>query len=356
MAAQVWVPSWVNFKMEFMMRPAVLTIFEGLKSLNRSVSLHKKQSDLNLIRDLQPGDVLIWVGVGALTTMEAHVLNHTVDGVMVVFYSTEAFFAHSCRAKQSLPVHEIWEYSMSNIHHCARVASLPYRYVPPGYVPRKHLPAATAYAKPNTLAFLGSNAGFYDKRRACLRAVAHHLMVADRGGSHDETPHVRNMSHCARDFCAPMNCTSSCALRVHQSTYADNSLDTLLRSGAAFLNVHKACNLSATSSVASCEAFRFSPLLSAGAAVFSEHCHPGDEEQYEDLVTFLPIKKLGAAVVDYWRDESPNAMQQRTNLFATRFAPAAIFERAGIPAALNANRIRSLRVQRTVGPYVVYKE
>ena len=57
-------------------------------------------------------------------------------------------------------------------------------------------------------------------------------------------------------------------------------------------------------------------------------------------MTFLPIKKLGAAVVDFGAMDRRTQCSNETNHPPRR--TGGHLRRAGIPAALNANRIRSL--------------
>ena len=116
--------------------------------------------------------------------------------------------------------------------------------------------------------------------------------------------------------------------------------DYELNRSSTFLNVHKACAINSSTSAAACESFRLAPLLSAGAIVFSEHCHRDDEHEYAGLVHFAPVPELGPAVVATWQHEAPGGLilgaSERAALFARRFAPAVIFERAGVTDLLAA--------------------
>ena len=119
---------------------------------------------------------------------------------------------------------------------------------------------------------------------------------------------------------------------------------------STYLNLHKACGWAASvghehepseGPTAGCESFRLSELLASGANVFSEHCYPADEKEYEGLVQFLPIEAIAPAVFATWQQdpaaERARAIERR-RLFAKRFDPAAIFERAGLANALASHR------------------
>ena len=141
---------------------------------------------------------------------------------------------------------------------------------------------------------------------------------------------------------------------------------------STYLNLHKACGWAASvghehepsdGPTAGCESFRLAELLASGANVFSEHCYPADEKEYEGLVQFLPIEAIAPAVFATWQQdpaaERARAIERR-RLFAKRFAPAAIFERAGLATALASHRrlqlvwtlpgIHNLYVNRTERP------
>ena len=138
---------------------------------------------------------------------------------------------------------------------------------------------------------------------------------------------ARESSACVHGFCAGANCAAlGCSLRLRNTAYDEASFDRQLQAGETYFSVHKHCNLTAVSSFMACESFRFAPLLSAGALVFSEHCHPEDERAYEGLVQFATISELGWQVDGEWRRLQSTA-PQRAAIFAQRFAPASILTR-----------------------------
>jgi len=188
------------------------------------------------------------------------------------------------------------------------------------------------------MVFIGSMNVWYDKRRSCVREVARGLMLAHTNG----TEPAANVTMCSKYFCQHEQCAASCRLQLRGHLLSDQGWTQELSSASTFLNVHKACYTNRSQSDAACESFRLAPLLSAGAMVFSEHCHRSDEREYTGLVHFAPVVQLGAAAVASWRQEAIDGIilgpRKRAAAFAERFAPAVIFERAGITAMLAAHR------------------
>ena len=108
-----------------------------------------------------------------------------------------------------------------------------------------------------------------------------------------------------------------------------------------FVNMHKLCdypdetqrapNSSALHQQA-CEAFRFAQILEAGGMIFSERCEPADEAEYAGLVRFSPLAEIGSRALAWWGEGGGHARDtlERAERFAERFAPSAIFRRAGL--------------------------
>lgn len=342
-SAQIWVggsslPSSRKHgdrkaKFHFMYRPALLTLQAGLHSAGITASINY---DLRLLRPalkgISPADLFIWVGVLDLDDTGAFALhNLTVRGVLTVYYSTEADAWHSCAEKQKLIVREVWEYSRSNTLCCNGVYRKPWRFVPPGFIPGGQLARPAAEQQ---LVFIG-NTRAYDKRQRCLEQIDLGLKLTRASRA---LPHIA--ARCESSYCALPDCGNySCPLRISSTAHSNLSWSLELQRTSTFLNLHKACNYSAAHTAA-CETFRFASLLSAGAAIVSEHCHSADEADYEGLVNFAPVADLAAAATASWRDHARGAtsVHERAALFAKRFSPAAIFERAGITAMLAAHQ------------------
>ena len=325
-------------RLKFYYRPAMQTIVRGLQSANVTSQLgYDVRHAAKLAPELTHRDIFIWIGAAGLDELNSTLYSMTQRGVYTIFYSTEADFGHVCADKMTLHVREVWEYTQSNVECCVgRAGSKVWRYVPPGYIPR---PLAADAGSSSRLTFIGSTVIWYDKRRACLREVARGLMT---GFNNSGTPIAHsNFTRCSKSFCA--QCAEFCPFHLKSSIGDDKGWDKEMQVSSSFLNVHKACNSSATSSNAACESFRLAPLLSAGAMVFSEHCHESDEREYAGLVHFGQVKTLGGAAVAAWRGQTAAdrmGPRERAAAFAERFAPAAIFERAGVTAMLAARTRR----------------
>lgn len=367
-------PAWSKL-ISYMMEPAVYTLQAGFEASNYSTILGRGPLSLiqsDLLSKLGPGDVFVWVGVANLEWRENRTATTyfvrdvfrslTARGVLTVFYSTESYLHMTCAAKRSLPVREIWEYTRANELCCpddpdaARV-----RYVPPGYHPRKviagsrgpdqwALKQSQVLQRPQVpkLVFFGSYNAWYWMRFACLRHVTNTLLSG--WGLNEDIG-----EQCASTLCEKCNATEQprCPFAPAHSAMDDYHWDGTVANNHFFLNVHKVCDWATnehdpmSTSNASCESFRLAALLSAGAHVFSERCHPADEQEYGDLVRFVPIQNLSDEVIASWRaaDEKKGpgptllaAAEERARRFAIRFAPGTIFARAGITDLLAAHR------------------
>ena len=351
----------------FMMAPAAQTVRAGLEANGFQTMMGNGPFDLLKSGELErlgAGDVFVWVGVGNLEWkldkqgsqmwVRDALRNMTAKGVFTVFYSTESYLSMACAEKRMLPVREIWEYTQSNVHCCPDdPAAARVRYVPPGYVPRgafagSNSPVA-ASAKPPRLVFFGSGSPWYWLRNKCRAHVTEGLAAEWARGEEASASAAATLSkQCVYSGCTMCN-SSYCPMQNYYGIDTDAAWDKVVGRQRYYLNVHKACSWGLTNSEpvapsnASCESFRLASLLSAGAEVFSEHCHPADEAAYEGFVRFLPIDDVPAAVYSAWRAaQSSSSRDQgakaRAEHFARRFAPAAIFERAGLPAVLSAHR------------------
>lgn len=368
-------PDWSRL-IHFMMLPAVQTVQAGLEANGFATTLGGGPLELlhsAVLRELGVGDVFVWVGVGNLEwTFAANdtrmvvrdvMRNLTAKGVLTVFYSTESFLSMPCSEKRALPVREIWEYTRSNVLCCPDDPStVRVRFVPPGYVARSTLAGATRATgsapvrrvadrpdAPPRLLFFGSVVQWYWLRKRCMVRIAQDIVNGWATGNERSARAAAALNRqCLVTACDQCN-ASLCPIVIKHSMSEDSHWDATIGKHLFHLNVHKACEFGLTLSDpsaalnVSCESFRIATLLSAGADVYSERCHPTDEQEYEGLVRFLPIEKLSASVLDAWRSDPLGELagaraRERVKLFARRFAPAALFERAGLPAALAAHR------------------
>ena len=348
-------PSY-NKLVSHMFEPAVRTLEAGFSASQLATIVGHGPIELirrNIVSALQPGDVFVWVGAANMEWAESkHVapfvnmvlFNLTRLGVLTVYYSTEANEHHPCDEKRRLPVREIWEYTRKNAICCPdEPTRVRVRYVPPGFSGRRVVAASHLQpTAPLTLAFFGSASSVYDERKACLEHITRGLVV----GLPNSLPASCVATACLRK-CGKHHCPLKTLHRIDTEVAWNNSL----AAHSVFLNVHKACEWGAERrdsylpSTASCESFRLADLLSSGAEIVSEHCHPADEREYYGLVTFLPIPKVSTAVLAAWaeRDKAHERAHMRMTEFKTRFAPVRIFERAGITTLLATLRERRSR-------------
>jgi len=299
-------------KLHTIFEPVVLTLLAGAKAYsgidsikveNHSVDCRARNS-CNKIEQLvamvHPGDMVVWVGERGndLVPWSRLRLNGTV---YVVFYQTEVWGSPTCAFSSPGPVDEVWDFSWHNIESCqaspnfSHAATL--RYVPLGalsYGPR------VAHSDPaGPLCFLGAFKN-YKRRKACLAAVSSEL------GS---------------------------AFEKHDDVWKDSAYEALLKRHDIFLNIHNYC-MDGHNPVT----FRVARLLNARGIVISERCHPKDEIEFDGIVTFVntTVSWPAALAAAYNRTaampahERTSLAARRHRLWTKRFAPATIFERAGL--------------------------
>ena len=263
------------------------------------------------------GDVFIWIGPTGSGSPPWHKLHQR--GVRTVYFQTEP--TDRCEMAQvSLDdLDEIWEFSWHNFDACApRLREgLTLRYVPLGFstppvVNVAAEPPLAAAATHADLLFFGYP--FYmSGRRVCFDALKHRL--GDR-----------------------LNATWSLWNATEFEAWWDASGRT-----AVHLNLHKACERAHNPVV-----FRTAVLLSRGAHVISERSYAKDEAEYAGLVHFAAVSEmprvLDAVLGNASRRDgaltssvptSPVSRRLRSSadiarLYARRFSPRRIFERAGV--------------------------
>ena len=269
----------------------------AMRSMMRSMF----NGDSNSIRP----DVFIWIGPVGSEAPSWQMLNRR--GVKTVYYQTEP--SDGCNFGSTDHVQELWEFSWHNFDMCKpRLPKrMTMRYVPLGYnePSAASIAAATAAESPTTpaeLIFFGYP--FYKSGRA------------------------RCYGQLQRTLGERLNAT--------WSIWREADFETWWRDSgrwAAHLNLHKHCENNHNPVV-----FRTSFLLSRGAIVVSEHSYARDEREYDGLVHFARVKELPEVldrvlVARRNGDTRASAIQLRSQtrkLYAERFAPQRIFERARV--------------------------
>ena len=122
------------------------------------------------------------------------------------------------------------------------------------------------------------------------------------------------------------------------NVWTDAEYAQLMREHDLFLNLHKGCDDRHNPIT-----FRVSNILNAGGLVISERAFEHDERAFEGLVSFVDTTATNLTGVEqeYHRLARMSATERaalgarRRALFMERFAPARIFERAGIYSLLD---------------------
>lgn len=308
-------------RLGFMYWPVMSTLLEGFRHTDAAVAVGVGFSlayHEELAR-LRRGDMLVWVGINGRNSQPWRELRSR--GVRTVYYNTEPVDAPGmcvrghvvdevCSSHAGLctapgttqdPARprvflQVWDFSHFNLERCARRSRYGkpprrQRFVPPGYV-RSALPVRDGASR--SLLFFGALAPA--GRGACFGALKSRL-----GARLQRTYAVWNAS----------------------------ALDDLMRRYDVFLNLHKGC---ATRGPVT---FRNAVLLNAAKLVLSERAHPADEREYEGMLTFAEQPAIVAAYERLLASDVRAARYRAHAIFARRFAPRALFERAGIYAEWN---------------------
>lgn len=334
----------VGHRLEFMYKPVIDTLTDGftdvparvleavgkprvvhgygVRSLSTFAAGLRRESlgstghgrDATRALPLGNGDTFVWIGpVGSGTPPWVELRRL---GVRTVYFQTEP--ADGCQFAQS-NAQEIWEFSWHNFDACARQLpdGITLRYVPLGFhaPPARELSTTKAALPPrgrhNELLFFGYP--FYKSGRGLCYAQL------------------------ARALGARLNATWMVwTLEDFEAWWATHG------QWAAHLNLHKTCESQHNPVV-----FRTALLLSRGATVLSERAYWRDEQEYAGLVRFGRVQEL-ATMLDAALDSPPginrgssagsvvtttamHALQTHAHvakLYAERFAPQRIFERA----------------------------
>lgn len=268
---------------------------------------------------LGAGDVFVWLGPTGSEVPAWAAMRRA--GVRTVYYQTEP--ADRCALARSRP-DEVWDFAWHNLDACRPrlPPGIVLRYVPLGFVPPPPpaTPVQTAAPREGAeaeLLFFGYP-HFKSGRRWCYERLGKRLG-------------------------ARLNATWSVwSAEGFEAWWAARG------QWSVHLNLHKSCE-SAHNPVV----FRAALLLSRGAAVLSERAYPKDEEEFRGLVHFGAVDALPAMLDGLLHRSDAPALPRRSDgralqtrrevaaLFAERFAPRRIFERAGLYRELLAARNRS---------------
>lgn len=347
-------------KIKFILEPAMSTLLAGVLAYKHARHLKvvhghvmtRTTRTVALLQQLGSGDVFVFVGVAGLCSIPFIDLRRR--GVYTIHYQTEP--VDHCMLMTNM-VDELWDYGHHNIDACARegprrvIGKGDYcnkahrastrvplqRYVPPGALPSVQV--MHAEAQPH-LSFMGQTQYNARLRLQCWSNLSVALASRDprhgqwRYTSRGRRPMVinRELAHAPPPYISMTN-------RV----WSDAEFAQLMGRFSVFLNMHKNCG-SAHEPV---EVFRVNKLLSAGGLVISERSYPKDEQEFEGIVSFAD--GMAGVAEEYLRlAHMPKAEREtlagaRAARFVARFAPARIFERAGIYARFDELFAASIR-------------
>lgn len=246
-------------------------------------------------------------------------------GVYNVYYQSEPLASFQPPPQMAGNVTEHWDYSHKNmaVVHAAASAAMGQGAPHQRFVPVGSLPSPQAVVAD-------------DGRSHMAHAVF--LVKATSGSRGDCFKYLRK--HLGRRV-----------VRV-SGVWSAKALGELLRTHWLFLNIHKRCNLEGGQPLEP----RVGMLVNAGAMVMSERAHPEDEAVFAGMpavifcnVSAVPreYKRLSALPVG----ERRRRVAESQRLFAERWAPLRIMQRAGIVDLVAAlGRQKAVGRSRTPGP------
>lgn len=271
-------------------------------------------------------------------------------GAITVYYQTENpntryyFCADPLLAgdgKRSAPagLDEVWTFTRKGPDSCGNASRRP--HVPWGSASGEH--PAWRYVPP----------GFASAVANCeIRDVLNATRTLTFLGKVDASMEAACRSYCwtylnQRD---PLFRTNRSILRKMNDVWGPEEFEQLFRNNAIFLNLHKMCRRPQGSfctyrddpnvnSVLAPQgnAVRLSQILNARRLTLSERSYWRDEQEYEGLVRFAPLEKIGDEFVRAQRElralgpDGTNAFfETQSRIFAKRFDPVNIFLRAEI--------------------------
>eukprot|EP00928_Gymnodinium_smaydae_P040950 TRINITY_DN2772_c0_g3_i1.p1 TRINITY_DN2772_c0_g3~~TRINITY_DN2772_c0_g3_i1.p1 ORF type:complete len:393 (-),score=67.40 TRINITY_DN2772_c0_g3_i1:114-1292(-) len=312
--------------MEYMYEPAISTLRVAFETdaqsidvlLPTSVSGNMRDTQIRLFEEFEEqtanlgrGDIVIFVGwkvrlVGSL----AQVPKLREKGIYTVFYNADPSSFCQLDATQ---VDEIWDFSHKNIRNCANQSVAypdrpgpPQRFVPLGALETPTVTydseSADAQASGQRMNSLGH---IWSERKECFAKLE--SMIAEK----------------------------NLKLEMTKDVWADDAYKALLNTTDIFLNMNHRCDKEGNLAEDERDEvfWRVPKLINAHGLVISEPCWPRDQEEFAGVVDFVPFGQIAQKYAEL--AALPAAARQRlgderAKLFAEKFAPKTIFERASI--------------------------
>ena len=301
--------------------------FCGVNSWGHVLGGHK--SFRGLLNATRPGDIFIWVSE---SLREAPLRNISASGARIVHYQTENVgfqYNKECNLTHGFTNHvngsepeirllrlvdEVWSYDWRNVESCL-AGGVVARYVPPGAV-SELLPSANL-SMADELLFLGKvNRG--TPRAACVRLIGENLtLLASKSGA------------------------KSSRITTVKTAFSDTAQAAIFKRASAFLQLtqEKVCVgrgvparwQNRVGAATGLDTFRVVPLLRHRAFVIGHRTNPRDEQEFSGIVSF--VDDIAAELVRFRAmrlEERARLVEERCSSFRQRFAPHAVFERAGV--------------------------
>ncbi|GAB5371372.1 hypothetical protein AAMO2058_001574100 [Amorphochlora amoebiformis] len=308
--------SSIPYVVRYIPQPQFLKVLETIQNDEEHQGLAAKlvlgeHSPMPHLRDhVSDGDVVVWIGPLAFP-WEA--LSHRK--VYLVHAQMEPLGLHGCDfgfiLKSAEHVHEMWHYSLRNKRIMETTCKdgispdVVHRYMPIAYDPFMTKIVQKDASNPgldsSKITFLGALE--FGNRRECWDIIV-------KTSPND----IKSLYNTRYDlFSAPQ------------------LKSFLKRSGGLYLNIHKECLHEQENQ--SCEGVRFATLLSAKGLVFSQPCSSVDQAEYEGLIDFLDIHRMGhriQQIINVPVHERQEIADMRARMFKERFDAFRIFTMNGV--------------------------
>ena len=308
--------------------------FCGVNTWARVVGGH--QSFRGLLNAVRPGDIFIWVSE---SLRDAPLHDLSAKGARIVHYQTEnvgsrknmecnlthGFTKAKSRNVSSSEigllrlVDEVWSYDWRNVESCL-AGGVVARYVPPGAVSELLPPANLSMA--DELLFLGKvDRG--QPREYCVRLISGSFAL------------LANRSSAKRG-------ANRSRITTVSGAFSDRAQATIFERASAFLQLSQETMCIGASTPArwlkrvpatGLDTFRVVQLLRHRAFVIGHRTNPRDEQEFAGIMSFVRVGDIAAEFVRFRAmslEDRARIVEERCSSFRQRFAPRAIFERAGV--------------------------
>eukprot|EP00928_Gymnodinium_smaydae_P040949 TRINITY_DN2772_c0_g2_i1.p1 TRINITY_DN2772_c0_g2~~TRINITY_DN2772_c0_g2_i1.p1 ORF type:complete len:390 (-),score=64.56 TRINITY_DN2772_c0_g2_i1:86-1255(-) len=309
---------------EYMYEPAVSTLRVAFENAPQEIDVripspvmaNEPGSRENLIAELGNqtanlgrGDIVVFMGKLGQNIFVGQVPNFRAKGIYTVFYNADPLPGCQMDASQ---VDEIWDFSHRTIRNCAQRGALntrapgpPQRFVPLGALETPKVVYSADFAHANVQQRMNFFGHVTASRQKCFEKL--------------------------------VGLTSEMNLKLESTcdVWDDDGFKALLSTTDIFLNLNHRCDMNDTFTEKNRQPvfWRVPKLINAHGLVISEPCWPEDAAEFEGLVDFVPFSKIPkkfAELAALPAQERQRLGDERAKLFARKFAPKHIFERASI--------------------------